>query len=150
MKNQKGFTLIELMIVVAIIGILASVAVPQYQDYVARSKVTDPITQASGIKLMMADFYSDFSIMPKAGAGEQGEIEVAAAIAGMDASAYATGTTYTRTSDDIAFFTTTFEAAGTNVTGKTMIFSFDGTGPTFKLDCTGGDLAAKFRSSACR
>ena len=136
------------MIVVAIIGILASVAVPQYQDYVARSKVTDPITQANGIKLMMADFYSDFSIMPTVGG--DGDAEVAAAILGMDASNYATGTTYTRTDDDVAFFTTTFENAGTNVTGTTMIFQFDGTGPSFSMNCSGGTLAAKFRSSACR
>lgn len=56
MKNlQKGFTLIELMIVVAIIGILAAVALPAYQDYTIRAKVTEGIVLAGGLKPTVAD-----------------------------------------------------------------------------------------------
>ena len=54
-KAQQGFTLIELMIVVAIIGILAAVAIPQYQDYVARSRLGAMVTGTDAVKLAMAE-----------------------------------------------------------------------------------------------
>jgi len=54
-KVQQGFTLIELMIVVAIIGILAAVAIPAYQDYTVRAKVTEGLSLASGIKATIAE-----------------------------------------------------------------------------------------------
>ena len=55
-KVQKGFTLIELMIVVAIIGILAAVAIPAYQDYTIRARVTEGLSLASAAKLNVAEF----------------------------------------------------------------------------------------------
>ncbi|TEU27954.1 pilin [Alkanindiges illinoisensis] len=61
MNAQKGFTLIELMIVVAIIGILAAVAIPAYQDYTKRAKVTEGLSLASSAKTAVAENASNAS-----------------------------------------------------------------------------------------
>ena len=63
-KVQQGFTLIELMIVVAIIGILAAIAIPAYQDYTVRSKVTELINAAGVCKTSVAEYYQTKGAMP--------------------------------------------------------------------------------------
>ncbi len=62
---QKGFTLIELMIVVAIIGILAAIAIPAYQDYTARAQSTEALSLLSGVKSGATEYWSDKGNWPK-------------------------------------------------------------------------------------
>ena len=79
-KVQQGFTLIELMIVVAIIGILAAVAIPAYQDYTIRAKVTEGLGLAGAAKTAVAETYSSKGNPPSTNTG--GGLALAASITG--------------------------------------------------------------------
>ncbi len=63
-KQQQGFTLIELMIVIAIVGILAAIALPAYQDYTVRSKMSEPMAALAEAKTTIAEFYSSNNALP--------------------------------------------------------------------------------------
>ncbi|MCJ8340483.1 MAG: pilin [Pseudomonadales bacterium] len=64
MKKQQGFTLIELMIVVAIIGILAAIALPAYQDYTKRAKVSEGLSLAAGAKTAVVEYFASAGVFP--------------------------------------------------------------------------------------
>jgi len=64
MKKQQGFTLIELMIVVAIIGILAAIAIPAYQDYTIRAQVSEGLNLAGGAKAAVSEYTMDTGVFP--------------------------------------------------------------------------------------
>ena len=144
---QKGFTLIELMIVVAIIGILAAVALPAYQDYTVRAKVTEGLSLAGAAKIAVAENAS------------QGRPY---------ASGWVSAVTTTVSLIDIApgdgKITVTYGAAiegggktitivpnsGGGFTGGTTSATSIPTGGSVTWDCTGGNLNVKYRPAACR
>ena len=70
MKKQQGFTLIELMIVVAVIGVLSAIAIPQYQKYVAKAEVASVLSTMTGIKTNLEAFIVENGRFPKGTAGE--------------------------------------------------------------------------------
>ena len=83
MKNvrhaQQGFTLIELMIVVAIIGILAAIALPAYQDYTIRAQVSEGLSLASGARTAVSEYFQNTGDLPtdndQAGLSQEGDIQ---------------------------------------------------------------------------
>ena len=77
-RIQQGFTLIELMIVVAIIGILAAIAIPQYQNYTGRAQLSDAITIAGGLKTAVGEVYQ---VTGDKSSADSGQLGIPAAIA---------------------------------------------------------------------
>ena len=110
LQSQKGFTLIELMITVAIVGILAAVALPAYQDYTIRAQVTEGMSLTAGAKASVAEFYANRGALPaddaEAGfSGASGKYVTSVAVAagvitatfGNDANSNLAGSTITLT-----------------------------------------------------
>ncbi len=96
-KLQQGFTLIELMIVVAIVGILAALAIPSYQDYTVRAKVSEGIIMGGGLKTAVADYFLTQSTFPATNAA-MGYTETGTEFAGKYVSSIVvTGTSSTGT-----------------------------------------------------
>ncbi|GJG93888.1 pilin [Cupriavidus pauculus] len=90
---QHGFSLIELMIVVAIIGILAGIAIPQYQDYVARSQFSEGVNLASGQKAALTEAFSYTGTCPNNASGATDGIPAASSIVGSYVRSVQTGGT---------------------------------------------------------
>ena len=90
MKKQQGFTLIELMIVVAIIGILAAIAIPAYQDYTIRAQVSEGLALSGGAKVAVTEYSQDRGAFPKD--NDEAGISAAADIEGKYVASVTVGT----------------------------------------------------------
>jgi len=140
-KLQKGFTLIELMIVVAIIGILAAVAIPAYQDYIARSQVSEAVSLSAGGKTPLAEYYNDKGIWPSKASDVMGNLS----------GKYVSMITLLGNTNTIG--TVSIEArmkdSGVNsaITSLTLVIT---SSDAKQWSCTGGTLGLKHRPASCR
>ena len=136
---QKGFTLIELMIVVAIIGILAAVAIPAYQDYIARAQMSEAVTLLGGAKTPVAEYISDKGTLPAL-------TDVVSTTSGK----YTSSINMTGNATTITLTATMGTAVNSNIqSGTVQMISTDG---AKSWNCTAGSggISAKYLPSACR
>jgi type IV pilus assembly protein PilA len=137
---QKGFTLIELMIVVAIIGILAAVAIPAYSDYVIRARVTEGFVLASTAKVSVGENATNGKPFAAGWTAAGLDTTKVSGIA-IDASTATITITYGKKVEDGKTLTMVPTPAPTEGVGYQGAFSWD---------CTGGTLASKYRPAECR
>jgi type IV pilus assembly protein PilA len=140
LKNvQKGFTLIELMIVVAIIGILAAIAIPAYSDYTERAKVSELVTLGSACKASVSEYYQAQGVFPAdnnaAGCNSASTAKVQ--------SITVTGTA--NTSGTITVLSNLSKA-----TGNYILIGTPTTNDSVQWDCTTSSILDKYLPANCR
>ena len=144
MKKQQGFTLIELMIVVAIIGILAAIAIPAYQDYTIRAQVSEGVSLASGAKTAIAEVYQDSGTWPTTN-GDAG-LSKAASIVGKYTTKVEVGA---GTGGGTNVTVTYGNQANSNLTGNLILTSTDRVG-SVEWTCSNSTIPNKWLPAVCR
>jgi type IV pilus assembly protein PilA len=149
MKNQKGFTLIELMIVVAIIAILAAIAISQYQDYVIRSQVSEGSSLADGVKTALGEFVNNRGYFPAS--NSSAGLAAATSITGEYVGAVNVGTT---TGQIIATYNGAKANTNIKTAPKVLIFSAVRNAGSLEWHCksssvTANALKQKWCPSSC-
>ena len=146
---QQGFTLIELMIVVAIIGILAAIAIPAYQNYTIRAQVSEGMSLADGAKTAITEFYTNSGSFPSKN-GSAG-LASAADIKGNYVTSVAVGTGDTPAAAANGQITVTYgNKANTAIAGKTMIISAVTSAGSIGWTCKAGDISKAYLPSSCQ
>ena len=136
---QKGFTLIELMIVVAIIGILAAIAIPAYQNYTKRSHVSEGLSLAGGAKAAVTEYYSSKNVYPTDNAA-----------AGLAADTDIKGNAVQSVKVESGKITVAYNTKIDDTAGKTLILSPKTAGGSITWTCKAGTIDPKLIPSNCR
>ena len=150
MNKIRGFTLIELMIVVAIIAILAAIAISQYQDYVAKAQFTEAVSIADGLKTKVVEVYTQNALCPANGANG---IPAPASIAGVYIAQSQTGGVPLATGDGGCTLVMTFRPAGSAaapLAGQQVTFILTGveSGPVRWLCTT--TISPRYLPATCK